>query len=131
MLSLNPAAASYPKEVDTDDLAKLLPDGPSSSRCSTSAISTSITSIVVRPPENKLVSKSAAMKHRGDESARSDKPQINYKTRGNQQYALKVAEDPGLLEDAVKKYDKDARSAGDTSDFHVRTWRQYHDRVSD
>ena len=115
MLSLNPRAASPPdgpvhREVK-DSKENAPPAWPSASSASSSS-----TAVVVRPPDNKLVSKYAAMKKKGSDSARNDKPLINYQTRGNKQYALKVAEGPHLLESAVRKYDKDTKSAGDTSD---------------
>ena len=58
---------------------------------------------------------------------RKDKPVIAYKTRGDKKYGLQVAGDPELLDQAVNKLQKDVKSAGDTSEFNTRTWRDYHD----
>ena len=125
-------AAIASEGVGHQEMTKDVKDKSLSSCSSAFATSSSSTDVVViRPPDNKLVSKSAAMKKKCSDSARVDKPPINYKARGNKQYALTVAENPDLLEDAVRKYDKDTRSVGDTSAFNVRTWRQYHEKVAD
>ena len=40
-----------------------------------------------------------------------------------------VAADPALLDKAIANYNKDTRSAGDTSEFNTKTWRDYHHEV--
>ena len=50
-------------------------------------------------------------------------------TRGDKQLAMQVAADPELLGEARRKYRKEIRSAGDTSDFNNRTWAYVHNEV--
>ena len=57
-------------------------------------------------------------------------PPIHYTARGDKRLALQVARVPSMLDDAVATYRKEMRSAGDTSDDNVRTWRDFHLAVS-
>ena len=81
MLSFNPRAA-LPAKANHQAVEEASRDSTSSSSTHSVLRSSSSTAVVIRPPDNKLVSKSAAMKKKSADGARSDKPQINYKTRG-------------------------------------------------
>ena len=50
-------------------------------------------------------------------------------TRGDKKKALAIAGDHDLLRGALADYEKDWRSAGDTSDFNIKTWVDVHNEV--
>ena len=81
----------------------------------------SSTAVVIYPGSSCTTS-SAAM--RGP--VRSDKPTVKYKSRGDKKHGMKVASDPALLDAAIINFKKDTRSAGDTSEYNTKTWRDYH-----
>ena len=80
-------------------------------------------------PKSKPVSASAAMRPRGDAASRKDKPEVSNKVRGDKKRGLEIASNPSLLNIAMAKYEKDTRSAGDTSASYVKTWSEYHSRI--
>ena len=51
-------------------------------------------------------------------------------TRGDKRKAMDIARDPELLSEAMAAYERDWRSAGDTSDFNMKTWADLHGEVN-
>ena len=74
-------------------------------------------STVTVPPPSQLVPK------------RTDLPVVRNLTRGNKRKAIVVASDPVLLAPALEAYQRDFKSAGDTSAFNVKTWQDIHANV--
>ena len=116
--------AVRPRSSSQASAAKLIT--PVSERPSTSQASSSSTSLALLPAYEK------------SELARVGKPdqpkqkqvQVRNLTRGDKRKALEIAGDPELLKTAMADYEKDWRSAGDTSDFNVKTWRGVHGEVN-
>ena len=49
------------------------------------------------------------------------------KVRGSKQRAFDIARDPAARAQAMAEYERDARSAGDTTKHNVTTWKEFHD----
>ena len=58
------------------------------------------------------------------------KAEVRNLTRGSKKLGLEVAGDGVQLDDAIKEYRRDVKSAGDTSHYNVATWRDFHDEVN-
>ena len=56
----------------------------------------------------------------------SKTPPVYLKTRGDKRMALAIADDVDLRMQAMAAYEKDMKSAGDTSHFNVVTWEDLH-----
>ena len=54
-------------------------------------------------------------------------PPVNLTVRGSKELALTAAATPEGRAAALEAYRRDIRSANDTSDFYVVTWRALHD----
>ena len=66
---------------------------------------------------------------KGKGKAGKDLPEVYDKVRGNKTRGLEIAGDAHLLQAAMTKYTKDEKSSGDTSEFSVRTWKDFHNAV--
>ena len=53
-------------------------------------------------------------------------PPIYNRTRGNKSLALEIAKGPMQRAEAIRRYRKDIKSAGDTSKFNKVTWTMLH-----
>ena len=54
-------------------------------------------------------------------------PPVYNKRRGSRPAGLQIAADASLRDEAMKEFQRDKKSMGDTSDSNVRTWCVYHD----
>ena len=54
-------------------------------------------------------------------------PPIYNKLRGSKRAAFAVARDPQRRKEALEQYRKDQRSAGDTSGFNLKVWKEFHE----
>ena len=61
---------------------------------------------------------------------KQEQVEVRNLTRGDTRKALEVAGGPELLTSAMADYEKGWRSAGDTSDFNVKTLRDVHGEVN-
>ena len=62
-----------------------------------------------------------------------DKPkqvEVRNLTRSDKRKAMDIARDPDWLSEAMAAYERDWRSAGDTSDFNMKTWADLHCEVN-
>ena len=55
------------------------------------------------------------------------RPPVYNKVRGSKRVAFEILADDAKRHAAWENYMRDKRSAGDTSDFNLRTWVEYHD----
>ena len=55
------------------------------------------------------------------------RPPVYNKIRGSKRAAMDIIGDAAKRRAALEEYRKDKRSAGDTSDFNLKTWIEYHD----
>ena len=60
-------------------------------------------------------------------STRKQAPPVYNKVRGSKQRAFEIARDPVARAQALAEYERDARSAGDTTKHNVTTWKEFHD----
>ena len=60
---------------------------------------------------------------------RKNQPTVKYKARGDKKYGLRTAAHLVLLDAAILNFKKDTRSAGDTSEFNTKSWRDDHQEV--
>ena len=91
------------------------------------SVSSSSSAVVVRPLPVAPVSLSAAMQNKTKQ--RKDIPEVYDKIRGSKRMGLEIARDPERLKTAIARYEKDEKSSGDTSEFNVRTWQEFHHGV--
>ena len=63
-------------------------------------------------------------------SVRKDAPHVKPTLRGDKRLGLEVAADPIRLDAAVADYKKGLRSAGDTTDAYIKTWTDFHSKVT-
>ena len=60
---------------------------------------------------------------------KSRQPDIKNLTRGDKKLGLQIASDPIRLAEAVQKFKKDEFSEGDTTNYYLKTWFDFHDAV--
>ena len=70
---------------------------------------------------------SAVAGHSGGSSTKDKVPPIYNKLRGSKRAAFAVARDPQRRKEALEQYRRDQRSAGDTSGFNLKVWKEFHD----
>ena len=54
-------------------------------------------------------------------------PPVYNKRRGSKRLAFAVARDPRKRKEALEQYRRDQRSAGDTSGFNLKVWKEFHE----
>ena len=103
------------------------PRAPALRTTSYSAHASSSSALSIWPSPSAPPSLSAATQ--GKNKPRKDAPEVYGKVRGCKRTGLEIARGPDRLRSAIARYEKDEKSSGDTSEFSIRTLREFHDGV--
>ena len=117
------AAGASAKPHD-EDLMKLITPGPRmevSPNSTVTGVGDEVESII-----KDTGSSTDAITSTGTQITRKGAPPIYNRTRGSKTLALEIARDPLQRAEAIRRYRKDIKSAGDTSKFNKVTWTMLH-----